>query len=140
MQEKQEDAERYSRMWNLHLLNLLERPNEDVRKEMLEIIAQIIPDERSKFGFMVDTVHRVGRPRENQSTRPIVIQFTMRTFRYKVWRASLTADVMKEKKLRMAEDLTYQEKQCKNKLWPLVKHAPIEKRLNGRVLLPLLMA
>lgn len=84
MQEKQDDAERYNRRWNLRLLNLPERPKEDIRKEVLEIIAQIISDERSKFGFMVDTVHRVGRPRENHSTRLIIIQFTMRTFRYKV--------------------------------------------------------
>ncbi|KAL7397290.1 hypothetical protein ABVT39_019867 [Epinephelus coioides] len=126
MQEKQDDAERYSRRWNLRLLNLPEKQNEDVRREVLEIITQIIPDEKNKLGFMIDTVHRVGRPRENQSTRPIIIQFTMRTFRYKVWRASLNADVMKEKQLRMAEDLTYQEKQCRNKLWPLVKQARIE--------------
>ncbi len=126
LQEKQDEAERYSRRWNLRLLNLPEKPNEDTRKEVLEIIARIIPDERSKLGFMVDTVHRIGRPRGDQSTRPIIIQFNMRTFRYKVWKASLTADVMKEKKLRMAEDLTYQEKQCRNKLWPLVKQARTE--------------
>lgn len=126
MQEKQDEAERYSRRWNLRLLNLPEKPNEDVRKEVLEIINLIVPEERSKLGFMVDTVHRVGRPRDNQSMRPIIIQFTMRTFRFKVWRASLTADVMKEKKLRMAEDLTFQEKQSRNKLWPLVKQARTE--------------
>lgn len=126
MQEKQDDAERYSRRWNLRLLNLPEKPNEDVRKEVLEIINQIIPEERSKLGFMVDTVHRIGRPRENQSMRPVIIQFTMRTFRYKVWKASLTANIMKEKKLRMAEDLTYQEKQSRNKLWPLVQQARTE--------------
>lgn len=50
----------------------------------------------------------------------------MRTFRYKVWRASFTADVMKEKKLWMAEDLTDREKQSRNKLWPLVKQARTE--------------
>ena len=30
---------------------------------------------------------------------------------------------MKEKNLQMAEDLTYQEKQSRNKLWPLIKQA-----------------
>lgn len=33
---------------------------------------------------------------------------------------------MKEKKLWMAEDLTDQEKQSRNKLWPLVKQARTE--------------
>ena len=90
---------------------------------MLEIIAEIIPEEKSKLGFMVDTLHRVGRPREAKSTRPIIIQFTMRTFRFKLWRASLNADVMKRKNLQMTEDLTQHERECRNKLWPLVKQA-----------------
>lgn len=123
LREKQEESERYSRRWNLRLLNLPESSNEDVRKEVLEIIAEIIPEEKSKLGFMVDTVHRVGRPREDKSTRPIIIQFTMRTFRFRLWRASLNADVMKRKNLRMTEDLTQLERQCRNKLWPLVQKA-----------------
>lgn len=89
-------------------------------KEVLEIIAQIVPEEKNNLGFMVDTVH----PREDDTTRPIIMQFTTRTFRYKVWRAFLNADVMKN--LRMAEDLTYVERQCRNKLWPLVKQARTE--------------
>ncbi len=59
LQERQEDAERYSRRWNLRLLNLPEHRNEDVRKEVMDIIAQIIPEEKSKLGFTIDTVHRV---------------------------------------------------------------------------------
>ncbi|CAM4286940.1 unnamed protein product [Leuciscus chuanchicus] len=106
LREKQEESERYSRRWNLRLLNFTESSNEDVRKEVLEIIAEIIPEEKSKLRFMVDTVHRVGRPREDKSTRPIIIQFTMRTFRFKLWRA-----VMKRKNIRMTEDLTHQERQ-----------------------------
>lgn len=31
--------------------------------------------------------------------------------------------MLKQKKLRMAEDLTYWERECRNKLWPLVKKA-----------------
>ncbi len=107
LQERQEDVERYSRRWNLRLLNLPEHSNEDVRKEVMDIIAQIIPEEKSKLGFMIDTVHRVGRTRDENSSCPIIMQFTMRTFRHKVWRASLNSDVMKKKNLRVAEDLTY---------------------------------
>ncbi|XP_051956158.1 E3 ubiquitin/ISG15 ligase TRIM25-like, partial [Xyrauchen texanus] len=132
LREKQEESERYSRRWNLRLLNLSESSNEDVRKEVLEIIAEIIPEEKSKLGFMVDTVHRIGHPREDKSTRPVIIQLTMRSFRFKLWRASLNADVMKRKNLRMTEDLTQLERQCRNKLWPLVM---TERRQNGRVLL-----
>lgn len=123
IQERQEEAERYSRRWNLRLLNLPEHSNEDVRKEVMGIIAQIIPEEKSRLGFLVDTVHRVGGIRDENKPRPIIMQFTMRNFRHKVWRASLNSDVMKENKLRMAEDLTYMERQCRNKLWPIVKQA-----------------
>lgn len=41
LQERQEEAQRYSRQWNLHLLNLPEHSNEDVRREVMGIIAQI---------------------------------------------------------------------------------------------------
>lgn len=123
IQERQEEAERYSRRWNLRLLNLPEYSNEDVRKVVMGIIAQIIPEEKSRLGFLVDTVHRVGRNKDDNKPRPIIMQFTMRTFRHKVWRASLNSDVLKEKNLRMAEDLTYTERQCRNKLWPMVKQA-----------------
>lgn len=80
LREKQEEAERYSRRWNLRLLNLPEHSNEDVRKELMDIIAQIIPEEKSKLGFMIDTVHRVGQTKDENSSRPIILQFTMRTF------------------------------------------------------------
>lgn len=35
LREKQEEAERYGRQWNLHLLNLPEHSHKDVRKEVL---------------------------------------------------------------------------------------------------------
>ncbi|GLD45589.1 tumor necrosis factor receptor superfamily member 5-like isoform X1 [Lates japonicus] len=42
------------------LLNLPESSNEDMRKEVLEIVAQIVPEEKNKLGFMVDSVHPDG--------------------------------------------------------------------------------
>lgn len=72
---------------------------------------------------MIDTVHRVGRTRDENHSHPIIIQFTVRTFWHKVSRASLNSKVMNKKNLRLAEDLTYMEKQCRNKLWPIVKQA-----------------
>jgi len=89
---------------------------------------------KNKLGFLVDTIHRVGRPRDDGSPRPVISQFTMRTFRQKIWKTSMTAAVKREKKLRLAEDLTYGERQCRKKLWPLVeKPAKMEERLHGVV-------
>ena len=127
-EQRQEEAERYSRRWNLRLHNLVETVHEDTRLKVLELFAQICPEETPKLGFMVDSVHRVGSQREDGSPRPIIIQFTMRTFRQSVWRASATSAVMKEKNLRLAEDLTYLERQNRNTLWPLVEKA----RLAGK--------
>lgn len=120
---KIEEGERYNRRWNLRLVNLPEREYEDVREEVMKILAQIAPNEKSKLGFLVDTVHRVGRPREDKSSRPVIIQFNMRTFREKIWKDSRNADVMKKMKLRITEDLTRFERDCRNKLWPMVEQA-----------------
>lgn len=84
LQERQEEAERYSRRWNFCLLNLPEHSNEDVGREVMEIIAQIIPEDKNKLGFLVDTVHRVGKKRDENKSRPIIMQFSMRTFRQSV--------------------------------------------------------
>lgn len=35
LQERQEEAERYSRRWNFRLLNLPEHSNKDVRREVI---------------------------------------------------------------------------------------------------------
>ncbi len=83
----------------------------------------MVPEEKNNLGFLVDTVHRVGRPNDSRSPRPVIIQFTMRTFKHRIWRASTNADVMKEKKMRLAEDVTYWKRQCWKKLWPLVDKA-----------------
>ena len=123
---KIEERERYTRRWNLKLLNLPESDNETAevaRKQVFEIFGKIVPDEKNKCGFLIDTVHQIGRPREDRSARPVIIQFTMRTFKQKIWKASMNATVMKEKKLRLAEDLTYWERQSRKKLWPHVDKA-----------------
>lgn len=53
---RQEDAERYSRRRNLRLLNVPEHSSQDVRTEVMDIAAQIIPEEKSSLGFMIDHV------------------------------------------------------------------------------------
>ena len=123
VKEKTEEGERYSRRWNLRLVNLPEKENEDVRAEVMKIMSQIAPDDTSKIGFLIDSVHRVGRPRDDKTPRPTIIQFNMRTFRYKIWKESRNADIMKRMNLRIAEDLTRAERECRNKQWPQVEQA-----------------
>ncbi len=94
-----------------------------MRQEVLKILSQIAPDEKIKMGFLVDTVHKVGRTRDDNKPRPVIIQFNMRTFRMKIWRESRNADILKKMNLHIAKDLTCFEKDCRNKLWPLVEQA-----------------
>lgn len=47
----------------------------------------------------------------------------MRTFRDKIWKDSQNADVMKKMKLHITEDLSHFERDCRNKLWPMVEQA-----------------
>lgn len=49
LQERPGETERYSRWWNLCLLNLLESSNKDVRKDVLEIITQIVTEEEKNM-------------------------------------------------------------------------------------------
>jgi len=51
-------------------------------------------------------VHRVGVPCDN-TNHPIIIQFTMRNFRNKIWKVSRENVILKEKKLMLKEDLTH---------------------------------
>ena len=71
--------------------------------QIFQLFGQIAPNEKNKLGFLIDMIHIVGRPRDDGSPRPVIIQFTMRTFRQKIWKTSMTAAVMREKKLRLAE-------------------------------------
>lgn len=123
---KIEEAERYSRRWNLRLLNLVEKSNEtteDLRQQVYHLFSSLIPADETKMEFLVDTIHRVGIQRKDGSPRPVLIQFGLRTYRQKIWKASLKAKVLIDKGLRVTEDLTFWERQCRNKLWPLVDRA-----------------
>lgn len=124
--KKIEEAERYSRRWNLRLRNLPEKANEtieDLRSKVYELLGEMAPEDKDRLDLLIDTLHRVGEQRRNSAPRPVLIQFSLRTFRQKIWRAALKARVLKEKDLRITEDLTYWERQCRNKLWPLVAKA-----------------
>lgn len=91
--------------------------------EVLKILSQIALDDKSNLGFLVGTVHGVGCPSDGNKPRPVIIQFNMRTFRFKIWKESQNADIMKKMNLRIAKDLNRSERECRNKLWPLVKQA-----------------
>lgn len=122
IQQRSDEAERYSRRWNLRLYGKKETPEENIRAEIMKLFAALAPEEKEKMGFLIDNVHRVGVPRDN-SNRPIIIQFNMQTFRNKIWKISRDNKMLKEQKLLLKEDLTQADRMERNRLWPLVEEA-----------------
>lgn len=122
LQQRSDDAERYSRRWNLRLYGMKETAGENIRVDIMKLFAALVPEEKEKIGFLVDTVHRVGVPRDN-ANRPVIIQFTMRNFRDKIWKVSRENEILREKKLMLKEDLTHADRMERNRLWPLVEAA-----------------
>lgn len=99
-----------------------ETAGENIRLDIMKLFAALIPEEKEKIGFLVDTVHRVGVPRDN-ANRHIIIQFIMRSFRNKIWKISRENTILKDKKLMLKEDLTQANRMERNRLWPLVEAA-----------------
>lgn len=89
LQQRCDDAERYSRRWNVRLYGMKETPEENVRAEVTKLFSVLAPEDKEKMGFLIDMVHRVGAPRDN-SNRPIIIQFNMRSYRSKIWKIVVT--------------------------------------------------
>lgn len=92
------DNARYKRRWDLRLLGLLEKDNEDVKEAVIGILARVIPVAVDKIRELVDTVHRLGKkndPVYNKMPRPIIIQYATRTARNDIWKKSKDARVCK---------------------------------------------
>ncbi|RXN17605.1 Pol poly [Labeo rohita] len=78
VQGKCDQAEIYSRRWNLRLTSLKEKDGEDIRNRVLEILKILTPDEADDIRFYADTIHRVGRlGAGNIRPRPVIIQFAL---------------------------------------------------------------
>ncbi len=122
---------RYKRRWDLRLLGLKEKENEDTKDVVVGILTRVIPVAVDKLRDMVDTVHRLGKKNDaaqNQMPRPIIIQFATRTARNEVWRKSKEAKVCKELNIHFKEDFSKEDREARAKLWPKVEEA----RRNGR--------
>ncbi|MEQ2195634.1 hypothetical protein XENOCAPTIV_016057 [Xenoophorus captivus] len=72
------DSERYSRRWNLKLYGVPETVSkEDVKKETIRICQAIFPEGKQKLPDVIDSVHCLGKMRENNSRpRGIILHFS----------------------------------------------------------------
>ncbi|CAI5669786.1 unnamed protein product [Oreochromis niloticus] len=101
-----------------------EAEKEDVRGKVIEICQSALPEQNHRLPDVIDTVHRLGAKRQG-STRPrgIIVQFTSRIYRDAVWKAAKTSSYLQDNHLRFAEDLSREDRERRDKLWPLIDKA-----------------
>lgn len=121
------DLERYSRRWNLRLLGVKENEKNDVCQIAIEICQAVLPECKNRIRDTVDTVHRSGAKLPNSSKpRPILIQFISRVTRDSLWKAAKTSQFLKDNHWKFAEDLSNEDRERRNKLWPIIEKARSE--------------
>ncbi|XP_016117266.1 uncharacterized protein [Sinocyclocheilus grahami] len=121
--------EAYSRRWSLRVHGVPESERENVRGKIIDVCQQLLPDAKDKLPDAVDTVHRLGRKRLNDSKpRGIIIQFTSRFQRDAVWRAAKDSIFLRNNNLKISEDLSQADRERRNQLWPVVEKARKENK------------
>ncbi|KAK5620705.1 hypothetical protein CRENBAI_019994 [Crenichthys baileyi] len=115
------EAERYKRRWNLRLSGLKEQEGENLR-EKAEQLLLILPQWADQIGDVIDTIHRLGRKEEGR-TRQVILQFTRRRHRDKVWKVTKDSAVCKEQGLRFAQDFIKEDRLAREELWPKITKA-----------------
>lgn len=132
LRDKSEELDAYKRRWNLRVAGIAEQRGEDVRKILLDLFGKVSPEIADQLVYTLDVAHRLGPRSEGaHSSRRIIVQFLSRNVRDKIWRDARTAAVLKERKIRVFEDLTQSTKDARNKLWPLVERARKEGKRAG---------
>lgn len=132
LRDKCEELDAYKRRWNLRVSGIQEQRGEDVRKILIDLFGAVSPEIADQLVYALDIAHRLGPRSEGaRASRRIIVQFLSRNVRDKIWRDARTATILKERKIRIFEDLTQSSKDARNKLWPLVERARKEGKRAG---------
>lgn len=132
LRNKVEEMDSYKRRWNLRVAGLEESSGENVKKLVIDLFSAVSPDIADQLPLSVDIAHRLGpRSDKSKSSRRIIVQFISRFHRDKIWRDARTSTVLRQRKVRILEDLTQSTKEARNKLWPLVEQARKEGKKAG---------
>lgn len=117
-----EESRRYSWKSLLKLHGLKEYEGENLREEIIKVLAQVTPNNRDSLHAGVDIAHRLG-PKETGRNRAVIILFAARRVRDAVWQAARHCKFLQENNLRVTEPLSPEDRVARNKLWPLLKKA-----------------
>ncbi|KAI2650692.1 LINE-1 type transposase domain-containing protein 1 [Labeo rohita] len=121
----------YKRRWNLRVARIPEREGENVKMVVIELFRSLSPLSAEKLQDMVDIAHRLGPKSGNSNPQRIIVQFLSRTCRDAIWTEAKRSELLKQKKIRILEDLTQDDKEVRNRLWPLVEKARREGKKAG---------
>lgn len=122
LESRTSDLERYKRRWNLRINGMKEKSEEDPRREVLDLIAEIVPHLIQKLDDIIDTVHRIGK-KEPGRPRQMIVQFTMRKYRDELWKSTKNSPVCLNQGVRFVEDFTKEDRNARAVLWPLIAQA-----------------
>ncbi len=132
LHETCDELDAYKRRWNLRVSGIQEQRGEDVRKILIDLFSKVSPEIADQLLYTLDVGHRLGPRAEGvRFNCRIIVQFLSRNVRDQIWRDARTAAVLKERKIRIFEDLTQSTKDARNKLWPLVERARKEGKRAG---------
>lgn len=123
LQERVADAERYKRRWCLRLYGLPEQGEENVKEKVTAVCQKVAPTPGPKVAEGIDVAHRLGRRRDDNKPRAVIILFAYRTLRDELWRNAKNNVYLRDNKLRFGEDLTKEDKDARAALWPIIEKA-----------------
>lgn len=95
-----------------------EDQRENTQGLVIKVLGKIAPKIAEKLPEVVDSEHRIGKRKDSNSARGIIIQFSMHNFRNIVWRDARSSKLLEEAHLRLKDDLSPDER-----AWLLVKKA-----------------
>lgn len=131
LEQKVNDADRYSRRYNLRVYGVAEEREENVKVKVKEICREAIPGSDGKeIAVAVDVAHRIGRidsGGKNRFPRPVIVRFTSRSARDAFWKGAKNNEFLRSRGFQVKEDLTVDDRATRARLWPLVEKA----RKNG---------
>lgn len=145
LKENVAECQRYGRRWSLKVHGVKETKDEDIRGKIVGVLGRTAPMLRDSLKEGVDVVHRIGKQRQDGSSRSTIVLFAMRRLRDAVWREAKGSQFLQENHLRITEALSPEDKAAREKLWPLVKKAREEGKkasfrgasavINGKIIL-----
>lgn len=124
LEEKVSDADNYKRRWNLRLKGFKEEKGENTRQMIVNLLLKVVPHWKDKMDFILDTVHRLGRPVTSTThPRAIIMQFTMRIYRDELWRVTKNHKICENLGISFAQDFTKDVLEARAAVWPKVDAA-----------------